>query len=265
MPLLGWHASTPRWAGARMRHRKSVSVYCPAVLQAICVRPSRTCAVPAKSGAHIPPLRLYAIDARGSSHRLRKLLDLFSDHAFPSRPDLLLSKEIPRPDRTLPRPMTLALGARKVVAAAEIAGGIEFFGAVKSIWRSRPRRLIRKIFGPLSLKLREELFSGVEDYCGRNQFGIQRIYEWAADGMEVGPRPGYGGARRRRFPQSADGRAHSWLRWPLPGASGGAAGVVSISRLIQTIRALTISRRFRSCNGTGCQLGGSRMLDSLAR
>jgi integrase len=38
--------------------------------------------------------------------RLRKLLDLLADHAFPPRPGLLLEGDIPRPDQTLPRPLT---------------------------------------------------------------------------------------------------------------------------------------------------------------
>jgi integrase len=38
--------------------------------------------------------------------RLRKLFDLLADHAFPPRPGLLLSEDIPRPDQTLPRPLT---------------------------------------------------------------------------------------------------------------------------------------------------------------
>lgn len=38
--------------------------------------------------------------------RLRKLLDLLADHAFPPRPGLLLSEDIPRPDQVLPRPLT---------------------------------------------------------------------------------------------------------------------------------------------------------------
>lgn len=38
--------------------------------------------------------------------RLRKLFDLLSDHAFPPRPGLLLSEDIPRPDQVLPRPLT---------------------------------------------------------------------------------------------------------------------------------------------------------------
>jgi integrase len=37
--------------------------------------------------------------------RLRKLLDLLADHAFPPRPGLLLGEDIPRPDQTLPRPL----------------------------------------------------------------------------------------------------------------------------------------------------------------
>ena len=38
--------------------------------------------------------------------RLRKLFDLLADHAFPPRPCLLLSEDIPRPDHILPRPLT---------------------------------------------------------------------------------------------------------------------------------------------------------------
>jgi integrase len=38
--------------------------------------------------------------------RLRKLFDLLADHAFPPRPGLLLSEDIPHPDQTLPRPLT---------------------------------------------------------------------------------------------------------------------------------------------------------------
>lgn len=38
--------------------------------------------------------------------RLRKLFDLLADHAFPPRPGLLLSEDIPRPDQLLPRPLT---------------------------------------------------------------------------------------------------------------------------------------------------------------
>ena len=38
--------------------------------------------------------------------RLRKLFDLLADHSFPPRPGLLLSEDIPRPDHTLPRPLT---------------------------------------------------------------------------------------------------------------------------------------------------------------
>jgi len=38
--------------------------------------------------------------------RLRKLFDLLADHAFPPRPSLLLSEDIPRPDQMLPRPLT---------------------------------------------------------------------------------------------------------------------------------------------------------------
>jgi integrase len=37
---------------------------------------------------------------------LRKLLDLLADHAFPPRPGLILSQDIPRPDQLLPRPLT---------------------------------------------------------------------------------------------------------------------------------------------------------------
>lgn len=38
--------------------------------------------------------------------RLRKLFDLLADHAFPPRPGLLLSEDIPHPDQVLPRPLT---------------------------------------------------------------------------------------------------------------------------------------------------------------
>jgi site-specific recombinase XerD len=38
--------------------------------------------------------------------RLRKLLELLADHAFPPRPGLLLGEDIPRPDQVLPRPLT---------------------------------------------------------------------------------------------------------------------------------------------------------------
>lgn len=38
--------------------------------------------------------------------RLRKLFDLLADHRSPPRPGLLLSLDIPRPDDTLPRPLT---------------------------------------------------------------------------------------------------------------------------------------------------------------
>lgn len=37
--------------------------------------------------------------------RLRKLLELLADHAFPPRPGLLLGEDIPRPDQVLPRPL----------------------------------------------------------------------------------------------------------------------------------------------------------------
>src|SRR5205085_10147699 len=38
--------------------------------------------------------------------RLRKLFDLLADHAFPPRPGLLWSEDIPHPDDVLPRPLT---------------------------------------------------------------------------------------------------------------------------------------------------------------
>jgi site-specific recombinase XerD len=38
--------------------------------------------------------------------RLRKLLDLLADHAFPPRPGLLRGEDIPRPNQVLPRPLT---------------------------------------------------------------------------------------------------------------------------------------------------------------
>jgi integrase len=38
--------------------------------------------------------------------RLRKLLELLADHAFPPRPGLVRGQDIPRPDQVLPRPLT---------------------------------------------------------------------------------------------------------------------------------------------------------------
>jgi integrase len=38
--------------------------------------------------------------------RLRKLFDLLADHAFPPRPGLLLSEDLPRLDQNLPRPLS---------------------------------------------------------------------------------------------------------------------------------------------------------------
>jgi integrase len=38
--------------------------------------------------------------------RLRSLLDLLADHAFPPRPGLLLAEDLPHPDQVLPRPLT---------------------------------------------------------------------------------------------------------------------------------------------------------------
>jgi len=38
--------------------------------------------------------------------RLRKLFELLADHAFPPRPGLLWSEDLPRPDEVLPRPLT---------------------------------------------------------------------------------------------------------------------------------------------------------------
>jgi site-specific recombinase XerD len=37
--------------------------------------------------------------------RLRKLFDLLADHAFPPRPGLVWSEDLPRPDHVLPRPL----------------------------------------------------------------------------------------------------------------------------------------------------------------
>lgn len=45
---------------------------------------------------------------------LRKLFDLLADHAFPPRPGLLWSEDIPRPDRTLPRPLAPEDDARRI-------------------------------------------------------------------------------------------------------------------------------------------------------
>jgi integrase len=44
--------------------------------------------------------------------RFRKLLDLLADHAFPPRPGLLLSEDIPHPDQVLPRPLSVDDDAR---------------------------------------------------------------------------------------------------------------------------------------------------------
>lgn len=53
------------------------------------------------------PARPLSSQTRGAHlFRLRKLFDLLADHASPPRPDLLLSEDIPRPDQTLPRPLT---------------------------------------------------------------------------------------------------------------------------------------------------------------
>lgn len=49
---------------------------------------------------------LCAASRAGHLIRLRKLLDLLADHAFPPRPGLLLSEDIPHPDQVLPRPLT---------------------------------------------------------------------------------------------------------------------------------------------------------------
>jgi len=49
---------------------------------------------------------LCAASRAGHLIRLRKLFDLLADHAFPPRPGLLLSEDIPRPDQVLPRPLT---------------------------------------------------------------------------------------------------------------------------------------------------------------
>jgi site-specific recombinase XerD len=51
---------------------------------------------------------LAAVSRAAHLIRLRKLFDLLADHAFPPRPGLLLSEDIPRPDQVLPRPLTPA-------------------------------------------------------------------------------------------------------------------------------------------------------------
>jgi len=50
----------------------------------------------------------------GDVIRLRKLLDLLADHAFPPSPGLILSQDIPRPDQTLPRPLSPEDDARLI-------------------------------------------------------------------------------------------------------------------------------------------------------
>jgi len=49
---------------------------------------------------------LSAVSRAAHLIRLRKLFDLLADHAFPPRPGLLLSEDIPHPDDVLPRPLT---------------------------------------------------------------------------------------------------------------------------------------------------------------
>jgi integrase len=56
--------------------------------------------------AHSPPRPLSSQTRGAHLFHLRKLFDLLADHASPPRPDLLLSEDIPRPDQTLPRPLT---------------------------------------------------------------------------------------------------------------------------------------------------------------
>jgi site-specific recombinase XerD len=56
--------------------------------------------------AHSPPRPLSSQTRGAHLFHLRKLFDLLADQASPPRPDLLLSEDIPRPDQTLPRPLT---------------------------------------------------------------------------------------------------------------------------------------------------------------
>ena len=49
---------------------------------------------------------LAAITRAADLIRLRKLFDLLADHAFPPRPGLLLSEDLPPLDQALPRPLT---------------------------------------------------------------------------------------------------------------------------------------------------------------
>jgi site-specific recombinase XerD len=52
------------------------------------------------------PIPLCAASRAAHLIRLRKLFDLLADHAFPPRPGLLWSEDIPRPDQVLPRPLS---------------------------------------------------------------------------------------------------------------------------------------------------------------
>lgn len=52
------------------------------------------------------PIPLCAASRAAHLIRLRKLFDLLADHAFPPRPGLLLSEDLPRLDQVLPRPLT---------------------------------------------------------------------------------------------------------------------------------------------------------------
>jgi len=70
--------------------------------------------------------------------RLRKLLDLLADHAFPPRPGLLLSEDIPHPDQTLPRPLTPEDDAR---LQTELRGRNDLLSTVLLLMRRTGMRI----------------------------------------------------------------------------------------------------------------------------
>jgi integrase len=70
--------------------------------------------------------------------RLRKLFDLLADHAFPPRPGLLLSEDIPRPDQVLPRPLTPEDDAR---LQAELRRSNDLLGSTLLLTRQTGLRI----------------------------------------------------------------------------------------------------------------------------
>lgn len=70
--------------------------------------------------------------------RLRKLFDLLADHAFPPRPGLLLSEDIPQPDQVLPRPLTPEDDAR---LQAELRGRDDWLSSALLLTRLTGMRI----------------------------------------------------------------------------------------------------------------------------